>query len=63
VSEVSTKEIDQRAIAVAEDVAAVFRVHKHGAAANERLDSTIGFRQLHQQLRHDAGFAASPFDR
>jgi len=33
-----TKEIDQRAIAIAEDVTAVFRVHKHGTAANERLD-------------------------
>lgn len=31
------KEVDQRAIAIAENIAAVFRIHKYGAAADERL--------------------------
>jgi hypothetical protein len=57
------KEVDQRAIAVAKHIATVFRVHEYGAAANKWLNQAISFRQVLQQLRHNAGFTARPLDR
>ena len=56
------EEIDQRAIAVAKNVATVFRVHKHSSASYKWLNQTIGLRQVLQQLRHNASFTARPFD-
>jgi hypothetical protein len=40
-----TEKVDQIQIAIAKHIVAVFRIHKHGTAANEWLYQAISFRQ------------------